>query len=411
MAERKVKQWITVNGVHVPIFEGQSKDEAVKKALSQFKDKTKESHGGSFEAELEEHSDPEYKNVTEGVKTEKQKEAIRAATEIAKVAMKYKMDAEELSKLAEGNPKKAEIIARNTSASVKKFYDNAGKQSDKYKAYNPDDDKYATKLKEGDTIKFEKDGKEYEAKITSLDEEVHRTLPNGRHIADSAYGVTLVNDKGETDYNIAGANKYKVTPNQIKGVASKSKQDVAEQISKDNDIKEKQIAQNKKDALQKASETIVSKESAEGLKKLTEKYHNKESQTQFSKDYEDKVSTYQNKFLKTKTAAQLNEIEQNINKAGNIVGFTADDHVALTAIRRERENRVGARTRMADADIDRHTEHTEREKTKKQSKLKGTGISESAVINRLKQSGLSTEEAQRRLNYMSVDQIKKLMGK
>lgn len=384
MAERKVKQWITVNGVHVPIFEGQSKDEAVKKALSQFKDKTKESHGGSFEAELEEHSDPEYKNVTKGVKTEKQAEKKKSAAA-------------------------------------------------KYEAYNPDDDKYATKLKEGDTIKFEKDGKEYEAKITSLDEEVHRTLPNGRHIADSAYGVTLVNDKGETDYNIAGANKYKVIPNQIKGVASKSKQDVAEQISKDNDIKEKQIANNKAQqkervdnakaliqhymdkgkSLEEAKELAygVSKESAEGLKKLTEKYHNKESQTIFSKDYEDKVSTYQNKFLKTKTAAQLNEIEQNINKAGNIVGFTADDHVALTAIRRERENRVGARTRMSDADIDRHTEHTEREKTKKQSKLKGTGISESAVINRLKQSGLSTEEAQRRLNYMSVDQIKKLMGK
>lgn len=39
MAERKVKQWITVNGVHVPIFEGESKEEAVKKHLDQTKTK------------------------------------------------------------------------------------------------------------------------------------------------------------------------------------------------------------------------------------------------------------------------------------------------------------------------------------------------------------------------------------
>lgn len=34
---REVKQWITVNGVHVPIFEGQSKEEAVKQAISRQK--------------------------------------------------------------------------------------------------------------------------------------------------------------------------------------------------------------------------------------------------------------------------------------------------------------------------------------------------------------------------------------
>lgn len=37
MAKREVKQWITVNGVHIPIFEGQSKEEAVKAALEKKK--------------------------------------------------------------------------------------------------------------------------------------------------------------------------------------------------------------------------------------------------------------------------------------------------------------------------------------------------------------------------------------
>lgn len=41
MAERKVKAWITVNGVHVPIFEGESKEDAVKRSISKAKENAK----------------------------------------------------------------------------------------------------------------------------------------------------------------------------------------------------------------------------------------------------------------------------------------------------------------------------------------------------------------------------------
>ena len=44
MAKREVKQWITINGIHVPIYEGQSKGQAVKGFLenaSKFKDSKK----------------------------------------------------------------------------------------------------------------------------------------------------------------------------------------------------------------------------------------------------------------------------------------------------------------------------------------------------------------------------------
>ena len=41
MAERKVKQWITVNGVHVPIFEGESKADGVKRAIEKAKSNAK----------------------------------------------------------------------------------------------------------------------------------------------------------------------------------------------------------------------------------------------------------------------------------------------------------------------------------------------------------------------------------
>lgn len=41
MAERKIKQWITINGVHVPIYEGESKEDAVKRSISKAKENVK----------------------------------------------------------------------------------------------------------------------------------------------------------------------------------------------------------------------------------------------------------------------------------------------------------------------------------------------------------------------------------
>lgn len=35
MAEREIKQWITVNGKHIPIYEGESKDDAVKRMTTE----------------------------------------------------------------------------------------------------------------------------------------------------------------------------------------------------------------------------------------------------------------------------------------------------------------------------------------------------------------------------------------
>lgn len=39
MANKEPKQWITVNGVHVPIFDGESKEDAVKRMISKVADK------------------------------------------------------------------------------------------------------------------------------------------------------------------------------------------------------------------------------------------------------------------------------------------------------------------------------------------------------------------------------------
>jgi len=43
MAERQVKDWITVNGQHIPIFEGESKDDAYNRAVAQHNEDVKDS--------------------------------------------------------------------------------------------------------------------------------------------------------------------------------------------------------------------------------------------------------------------------------------------------------------------------------------------------------------------------------
>ena len=41
MPEREVKDWITINGVHVPIYEGETKDDAAKRAITKQKENIK----------------------------------------------------------------------------------------------------------------------------------------------------------------------------------------------------------------------------------------------------------------------------------------------------------------------------------------------------------------------------------
>ena len=133
MASKTVKRWITINGNHVPVYEdgslggfmeGEQKytvggrdkytkeeqdevrqaedkrraeaSDKAQKELDDVSNKLDKMYGkgkddkkidtdeGSFEAELEERSDPNYKNVTEGVKTEKQLEKKEPSTSFGK---------------------------------------------------------------------------------------------------------------------------------------------------------------------------------------------------------------------------------------------------------------------------------------------------------------------------------------
>lgn len=54
MAQREVKQWITINGVHVPIFEGESKEDAVNRAIAKKNEDKKQSDIAKHSAQVKE---------------------------------------------------------------------------------------------------------------------------------------------------------------------------------------------------------------------------------------------------------------------------------------------------------------------------------------------------------------------
>ena len=56
-AERKVKQWITVNGHHIPIFEGESKQDAVDRVIKKNEGTSKKSKKKSLYDHLKNNED------------------------------------------------------------------------------------------------------------------------------------------------------------------------------------------------------------------------------------------------------------------------------------------------------------------------------------------------------------------
>lgn len=191
-------------------------------------------------------------------------------------------------------------------------------------------------------------------------------------------------------------------------------------INKDQDLKEKQIVANKKEVDQAGKQL-----------------------SSFGKETNDKINAYQDKFLKTKTPEQLEHIKNNLEKSGNIVGYTPEDHIALAAVRREQEVRKG-KTKVGETsggtfNAKELNERIARERAEKAAKekalsdeanrtfkpasddmkkmaqaetLKSLGIDRNAAINEIRNwTGLSLEDAERRLGSMSADQIKKMLGK
>ena len=46
--EKEIEQWITVNGIHIPIFDGESKSQAVNRYIAKKNEETKQNIGKSL---------------------------------------------------------------------------------------------------------------------------------------------------------------------------------------------------------------------------------------------------------------------------------------------------------------------------------------------------------------------------
>ena len=76
MADKDIKQWITVNGKHIPIFEGQTKADAIKNAV-----KLGHSHPSETKKEMD------HKTPKESDKSDKPDKPTQVATKIPYVQL------------------------------------------------------------------------------------------------------------------------------------------------------------------------------------------------------------------------------------------------------------------------------------------------------------------------------------
>ena len=245
--QREVKQWITVNGKHVPIFEGESKADAVKRAVGKNNstDTEKKSAG-----QKEEKPDwiADWDPIPDDPKEERKK---RLAREKADEDDAY--DKEH----GEGKYAKKETVEDKKKAQKDKFFN----------------DPYMQKAMK-------------KAGVTREDWE------SGK-VSDSQ------------KYNISN-EAYKMEDRAEKRAAKK--------------------AQSKKQ-----------EDGSNG-------------KSEFGKETNDKISNYQDKFLKGKSDKQIQEIKDNLEKSGKIVGTSEQDHIALAAIRKEQEARKSSTKSSKDND-------------------------------------------------------------
>lgn len=324
MAEREVKQWITVNGVHVPIFKGQSKEEAVKKALdNQKKSGSKtDKKEKSKEAEIKSKASEENTMANRNALKQKIDDYVKAhpnptdedRKKVSEMREKYNAMKKEA-----WDPHKKEIKEKTQVIKDTKQETIGLKQSIKDVHYrqaleNYEADKYAAKETSTDNITDTKTHKELTDRLSKsglkLDAADAHTIENSNSL--NGEKVTMYDNDGN-EYQ-GTYNKYSDGGREIINI-KKTKDSAKKTALENEDQKQKDMARNKAEADKANDKTI------------------------FAQEYDEKISTYQNKFLKSKTPKQIDTIKKNLEKSGNMAGYTSNDHVALRAIEKEIEER------------------------------------------------------------------------
>ena len=362
MAERKVKQWITINGVHVPIFEGESKADAA----NRFKEKIgkrNESQPMTQNAKSQVKKEYTYaRNAAHNAKPEKQE---KANERFEKAKNKYSKSKEagviKSAKRTDDRSARSRVYKeqlKDVQEDIKQF------ESTPERLRSTDYDKKLADLKQKEAnLKGYMDNDKRLAGIDTK-EKALQTIQNLRpqEGASAKQWEDYTNIQGEL------ARKFNLSKEE-----QKTGKEAVAKISTDNeDLKEKQIANNAREAgrLQdidsfksdqeltdyfnktvkplynsgRISYTEYMRQYNEILKKSGQLAQNKNqsenANTIFGKEMNDKISNYQDKFLKNKTSEQLDEIQRNLEKGSNIVGYTEQDNIALAAIRKEKEKRA-----------------------------------------------------------------------
>lgn len=93
MAQKEVKQWITVNGKHIPIFEGESKEDAVKRAtnkkVAEEGVKVAKSFRDKYSNQISKDNDEKEKQIKQNEKERKSKEDIARDKETFRKAREH----------------------------------------------------------------------------------------------------------------------------------------------------------------------------------------------------------------------------------------------------------------------------------------------------------------------------------
>lgn len=236
MAERKVKQWITINGVHVPIFEGESKADAAKRFKEKI-GKRNESQPMTQNAKSQVKKEYTYaRNAAHNAKPEKQE---KANERFEKAKNKY------------SKSKEAGVIK-----SAKRTDDRSARSSvykEQLKDVQEDIKQFESTPERLRSADYEKRLAELKKKEASLKGYIDRDKPTQAGKNDDI--IQEIRYKGEISRKDENG-KWKVV-----GHYDNKKQDV--QVNKDLDEKEKQLARNKAeaDSLSGKSDYIVSKNS------------------------------------------------------------------------------------------------------------------------------------------------------
>ena len=200
MADKKVTGWFTMNGKHIPVFEGESKKDAVKRSIS---------NGKAHQPVSKGHTEKKWKEFEDA---SRKAEVMHADIDAPKYRKKEIDKAKEYDKAVEQKRKNGEITSVKMSDKTKKQLkaEKTVNQMDKDIKKNP-------KLEDKALTEHENKRAKKENSVASKNEDI-----KAKQIADAKKQADTLNGKKsneqifkDTDGNLGGAKGTKYTLSEL----------------------------------------------------------------------------------------------------------------------------------------------------------------------------------------------------